>query len=433
MAIKTPQGAVVDLPRGTRDYNPKESIAIKEMLSVIEEIFKRHGFAPIMTPAMESTQVLNAKAYGDESTKQMYVIDGTDAALRFDLTVPLARYMAMNKDLPMPFKRYQIDKVWRRDEPQRMRSREFMQADIDIVGSPFVTADAECVEAMLNVLEALGLKNCSMLINSRQILNMILEHFNVAKDKQSAAIRIFDKMSKVSIEETIKQLKSLGVGDNDAQSMIAFITEKMLNTDKLNKLETTMPESKEEVEKMRELLGLLTEYGAPYEIKVDLSLARGLDYYTGMIWEAVVETAEGSLPSIASGGRYDNLIGMYSKSPAPAVGSSIGITRIFDVLNREDGSSTYAKVFIAQIGKENSKYAISVAKKMRKAGIYADMNVTEKGISKQLEYSNALGIKYVVIIGTKEREQKQVKIKNMQAGTEELLDLDSAIATLKMI
>lgn len=431
MAIKTPQGSVVDVPRGTRDYSPREAIALNEIISVIEEVFKRHGFAPMATPAIETAEVLNAKAYGDEPAKQMYTMDEGSTALRFDLTVPLARYMAMNKDTPLPFKRYQIDRIWRREEPQRMRSREFIQADIDIVGSQGVSSDAECIQAMLGAIEALGIKNCALLLNSRNLLNMILDHFKVPKEKQQQAIRILDKMQKIGIDEVIGQLKAAGIDGNTAQEALSFINEKMTNDEKLNKLEVSIPESKEETARIRELISALGKYGSGFEIRVDLSLARGLDYYTGTVWEASVETTEGRLPSIASGGRYDGLMGIYSKNSAPAVGASIGVSRVFDVLSADGGSRTYAKVFIAQIGSDISDYSIDVANKMRKEGIYVDLNVTDRGISKQLEYSNTLGIRYVAIIGPQEKKDGKVKLRDMQSGTEELLDVAAAITALK--
>src|SRR5271156_3930481 len=198
MAIKTPQGSIVDLPRGTSDFNTKDAIELKEIVSVVEEIFKRYGFSPIYTPSIENTAVLNAKAYGAEQTKEMYIIEGGDTALRFDLTVPLARYMAMNKDIPLPFKRYQIGNVWRKDEPQRMREREFVQADADIIGSKDLQSDAECIAVMTDAIYSLGIESFTLMINSRGILSTILNSFGINPELQPKAIRIIDKMSKTS-------------------------------------------------------------------------------------------------------------------------------------------------------------------------------------------------------------------------------------------
>lgn len=430
MAIKTPQGSIVDIPRGTRDFGTAESIALKEVTSVIEEIFKRFGFSPIITPALETTEVLNAKAYG-EQTKEMYVIEGGENALRFDLTVPLARYMAMNKGLQLPFKRYQIDRIWRKDEPQRMRSREFMQADVDIVGSSDPSSDAECIAASLVALEALGVRNYTLLINSRPILGHVLKAFKVPADKTAAAIKILDKLAKVGETEVSKQVQQLGMQQNDVDQLLAFITEDKINSEKLDKLAITAPESKPDVESLRSILNILDQYGLAGEIRVDFSLARGFDYYTGAIWEAVIVSDGKRLPSVLAGGRYDNLVGIYSKSPAPAVGSSIGITRVLEILNGAPERKTYAKVYVAQIGKENAEYALAITRIFREAGIYTDLSVTSKGISKQLEYSNFLGIRYVAIIGAKEKEAAKIKLRDMQAGTEELLDVTAAIAAIK--
>ena len=362
------------------------------------------------------------------------VISGENPCLLKASSIPsimLLRCMAMNKDIPFPFKRYQIDRVWRKDEPQRMRSREFMQADVDIVGSSDISSDAECIATTMDALAAIGVKNCLILVNNRPLLDLILTHFKVAPQGHPNAIRALDKMEKVGVPETINQLKALGMQENDAQMMISFITERITNEDKLKKIEVTIENSKQESDKIRSLLAALEKFGVSDEISVDLSLARGLDYYTGLIWEVVIQTTEGRLPTIAAGGRYDNLIGIYSKSNAPAVGSSIGIGRVYEMLYSGEGATTYAKVFIAQVGSENLDYSITVAKKMRQAGIYTDLNVTEKGISKQLEYANSAGMPFVAIIGDRERAAGKIKLKDMRAGTEELLDVDAAIAALK--
>ncbi len=431
MAIKSPQGSVVDLPRGTTDFNTKDSIALNEILSIIEETFKRYGFSPIITPAIENTQVLNAKAYGDESTKEMYVIEGGGEALRFDLTVPLARYMAMNKDLPLPFKRYQIGTVWRKDEPQRMRNREFFQADVDIIGSKDVQSDAECIAAMADAINSVGITEFEVLVNSRGVLNAILTSFGVIGDMQQKAIRVIDKMSKLSTKDTITQLVALGMEQNNADKLLNFLTSGNSNEEKLDKLLINVKEAAPDIENIKKLLSTLASYGMTSNIRVDFSLARGLDYYTGLVWETVVTSENQKTPSIASGGRYDNLIGLYSKSPVPAVGSSIGVSRVFELLKNRSESKTYAKVFIATIGKDNIPYSMEIAKKLRSEGIYVDLNVNEKGISKQLEYSNSIGIKYVAIIGNKENAAKQVNFRNMLDGTEELIDVDALISKLR--
>ena len=432
MAVKTPLGTVIGLPRGTADYGTTDAIAIKEILAVIEEAFKRFGFSPIITPAIENTAVLNAKAYGEESTKEIYLLDGKDSALRFDLTIPLARFMAMNKDVQLPFKRYQIDRVWRKDEPQFMRSREFFQADIDIVGCADMSGDAECIMATLSALEAVGITDYVLLVNSRASLDLVMGHFGIPAEMRSSAMRIIDKMSKVSASEAIRQIAELGIKEDNVQQLIAFITEKSDSGEKLNKLEMNIEGSKPEAEMMRALLTRLSKYGIRGNAEVDFSLARGLDYYTGLIWEIAVRDEKGNrLPSIGSGGRYDRLIGMYTKSNIPAVGSSIGVTRLLSILKNRLERKTYADVHVIQIGRDVDDYVISTANALRGHGIYTDMNVTGRGISKQLEHAHALGIRYAAIIGSQEAAAKKVKLRNMQTGTEELLDISDAIARIK--
>lgn len=435
MAIKTPQGDIVGLPRGTSDFIPKDSIAIEEILEVATEVFRRYGFSPIITPAIENTATLSAKAYGEESTKEMYLLDGGQEALRFDLTVPLARYMAMNKDTPFPFKRYQIGNVWRKDEPQRMRSREFLQADLDIVGVSDQRADAECVAAISEIMWKLGIEDFSIFVNSRGLLNSVLDSYKVSKDSQAEVIRVIDKMHKTSVNDTISRLVQLGLAQTDAENLVNFITWGRTNEEKLGKLEINAPAAKAEASKLRDFLSLLSNYDIKGSVNVDFSLARGLDYYTGMIFEFSVVTAGRRSPSLAGGGRYDGLIGMYSKSPTPAVGMSIGITRVLEMLRERVGSEvgrkSYPQVFIASIGKENTAYSIGIASRLRASGIYVDLNVAEKGISKQLEYSNSIGVKYVVIVGNRERESKKVNLKDMSSGSEEMLDIDLLIQRLK--
>ncbi len=431
MATKSQQGSILGVPRGTVDLNISDSIALDEMLSVIEETFKRFGFSPLVTPSMENTDVLAAKAYGEEQDKEIFFMDGKDSALRFDFTVPLARYVAMNRGIPFPFKRYQIGNVWRKDEPQRMRSREFVQADIDIVGSSSASSDAECIAAMLYAIDALHIPNYRLLINSRHVMSSILDHFKIGGDKHGQAMRILDKMAKVSMSEVIKQLESAGVDGDSAQQLISFITEDATNDQKLKKVEINMPETKPFTNEISSVIDMLLKMGVKCEIVVDLSLARGLNYYTGLVWEVVVESPEGRLPSIASGGRYDSLIEIYSKSRVPAVGSSIGVTRLINLLSGKAEKKTYAKAYLAVIGEESLDYAIKIASSLRSSGIYVDMDVSGRSISKQLEHASSIKVKYAVIVGKQEMASGRIKVRDMESRKEELLDIGSAINLLK--
>ncbi len=421
----------IGTPRGVRDFGPSEAISLKYISGVVEEVFKRFGFYPIETPAIETLGVLNAKAYGDESTKEIYKIDGEDAGLRYDFTVPLARYVASNKDLPLPFKRYQTGAIWRRDEPQRMRYREFLQADLDIVGSAEPESDAEVIAAPAIAIEELGISNYILLLNSRSILRSILESFKVPEDKHAPVVRAIDKMQKLGRDATAQQLAALGLDAEACGSILGFLEMEGNNDEKLEKLCASVPAAKPEAERMGGLLKMLGAYGLRGKVVVDFSLARGIDYYTGFVWEFVLEENGKRLPTFCSGGRYDGLIGLYSDRSVPATGSSIGISRVFDILGVGSPTRTLAKVFIAYVG-ENRDYAMSVARALRGKGIYTDMNCVRRGLSKQLEHASSLKVKYVAILGDVERAANTVKLRDMLSGEEEMLGVDAAAEKLKM-
>lgn len=421
----------VEMVRGTRDFSPSEAISLKELTSVVEEIFKRFGFYPIETPSLETVETLNSKAYGQQSRSEIYVLDDGKTGMIYDLSVPLARFMAMNKDIMLPFKRYQIAKVWRRDEPQKMRSREFIQADIDIVGSSDPISDAEVIAAAALSIEALGLQNYNILLNSRIFINAILDKYKVPKEKQTSAIIAIDKLAKTTRKDVIDQLSALGIDQKTSESMLNFMKDDLENEQKLQKLATETDGVKEETERIKKLLGIIGAYHLQGEVTVDFSLARGLNYYTGAVWEFVVQKDGKQLPTIVAGGRYDKLIGLYSKTSLPAVGVSLGINRIFELLQNGRATPTYAKIFVAYIGEDNSGYAVGIANMLRGRGFYVDLNSKERNIAKQLEYANSLKIKNVVIVGNAERQQNKVKLRDMINGSEQMLNIDELIETIK--
>ena len=420
----------ISLPRGTSDFKPEEAITLKAIKKKIEHVYRLYGFYPLETPALELLETLTSKAYGEENEKEIYVIDGKIEGLRYDLTVPLARYISMNKDIVLPFKRYQIGAVWRMDEPQKMRDREFFQADMDIVGNTNITAEAELLSATMSALSSIGITSASILINSRVLLGSIMDHFGINGELHIPIMRIIDKLQKIGKEETKKQIIQKGINDNTATELLDLILSDTGNAEKLSKLENMLGESKAEIEKLMTLLSLLKKYGIDKEIIIDLSLARGMEYYTGLIWEVVLIENGKRLPSIASGGRYDKLIGKYLKRDIPAVGSSIGINRVFQILDKNN-TRTYAKAYVAYINKENQEYAISIGIALRKNNISTDINLLERGITKQLDYANALKIPYVIIVGSIERTSNKLKLRNMSTGEEQMLDLESSIKFLK--
>jgi histidyl-tRNA synthetase len=421
----------IEMVRGVRDYTPEETIALKEMISVVEDIFKRFGFVPIETPSIETLDTLNAKAYGQDTRKEIYVLEGGKEGLLYDFTVPLARFVAMNKDMPMPFKRYQIGKAWRRDEPQKMRYREFIQADIDIVGANENLSEAEVIAATGLSLEALRFERYTIQINSRVFLNAILNLFSVPKEKHIQAIRAIDKFAKTTKDDVISQLTALGIDAKKADELIGFVTEELDFDKKLQKLVTNAPETKAEAERMGNLLHLIDDYHLNGSVKLNLALARGLDYYTGTIFEFIAYDNEKQLPSFAGGGRYDTLIGTYSKTDVPAVGCSIGISRIFEASDIDEFRHTYARAYVAWIGAENVDYAVNAATMLRARGIYTDMNVKDRNISKQLEHINSMKIKYAVIVGKNEKQENKVRLRDMVNGNEEMLNIEEAVNKIK--
>lgn len=424
----------LSLPRGTSDFGPADAIRLNAMRDAVEDTFRRFGFYPIKTPAIELMGTLNAKAYGEDSKKEIYVLEGAEEGMRYDFTVPLARYIAMNKDLQFPFKRYQIGDIWRRDEPQKMRKREFLQADIDVIGSADVSSDAEIIAAACLSVERLGVDDYTVLINSRVFLDSILSMFKMPQERRTSLIRCIDKLGKIGSTGAAAQMEAQGVDMKDAQAILQFITMQRGDDAALfDELKTAIPDAKSEIERMARLLELLKGYGIRGKAKIDLSLARGLDYYTGGIWEIIAAENGKRLPTLAAGGRYDRLIGMYSKRDVPAVGMSIGLSRVFELLEGPEEAKTYARVYIASIRKEDVPYAISVATRLRSSGICADMNLTERGIAKQMEYANALRIPHVAIIGGIERQANMVKLRNMATGEEKLVTLDDCINELKMV
>ena len=419
------------LPRGTSDLNPEESILMKNLNDTIQIIYQMYGFYPLETPSIELLETLTSKAYGDENAKEIYKIEGGIEGLRYDLTVSLARYISMNKDIVFPFKRYQIGKVWRMDEPQKMREREFYQADIDIVGNTDITAEAELISATDNALYSVGIKNSSILINSRVILNGILESFNIKEETHAKVIRVLDKMQKIGKEETKKQIVNIGIDEGTTTELLELVLFEENNLEKISELETRLKSSKEELEKLSRLLELLKTYNLKSNVLIDLSLARGMDYYTGLVWEFVVLDQGKRLPTIASGGRYDKLIGTYLKRDIPAVGSSIGMTRVFELLKNTENKKTYALVYISYIGRDNLEYAVYVAGVLRKNRIPVDINLLDRGITKQLNYANSLKIPYVIILGNMEKTAKKIKIRDMSSGNESMIELDEVIQLLK--
>ncbi len=422
--------ADIPFPRGVRDLMPNEALFRNEVLKKIEEVFQRFGFLTIDTPAFESLKILNAKGAIGEEAKLIYEMKYEDIALRYDLTVSLARYMAMHQSLPMPFKRYAIGKVWRREEPQRLRYREFTQADVDIVGGRTTAADAEVIAVGARALEALGV-DYTVQINNRKFADELFESMGIAKEMSISVMRAIDKLDKVGRDGVVDSLLKLGISRDIVSKVDALINLNGSNEDKLSYLEKTLVKSKASVQEMRETLAILDTYKLKGVVNVNFALVRGIDYYTDMVFEywSGDPTVKSS---IGSGGRYNNLVGVLSNKQLPAVGSSLGIDRLLDLLGFESSvRQSYATVYVATINDGNYIYALRVAELFRAQGIAVDLNVATRNISNQMSYANSLKFRYAIIIGDAEQKENKVKVRDLVDGSEKSLGIDEALVLVK--
>lgn len=407
-------------PKGTRDILPEEMKKLQKAVDVIRKVFEKYGFQPLETPAFEDFGLLSAKGGAGEAIKDeiYYFKDKSERelGLRFDLTVPLARVLANNIELPKPFKRYQIGKVWRYDNPQAMRWREFWQADVDTVGSSSTLSDVECVACFIECLQKLGFKDFYVRINNRKLIESILFHVKIPKDKVVDVFRILDKLDKIGFEGVKKELNALGV---NSDRILGIIKMPGSNKEILDNIEREFGMG-EGTNELKEFLDFAKNFGIERYLKLDLSLVRGLEYYTGPIFEVSIGKAK---VSCGGGGRYDNLIKMLGGPDLPATGISFGLDRLITTMeelkiSKDDPEKRF---FVAMINDNVKSDAIRICQDLRNRGMVCDMDLMERNISKQLDYANSMGFPYVIIIGEEEIEKKQVKIKNMKTGKENIV------------
>jgi len=399
-----------------RDFLPEKARKKKFIEETCKRIFELYGFEPLETPIVEELTLLTKKgSAGAEIEQELYTFEDKAArklGLRFDLTVPLARVVASNKQLAMPFKRYQIGRVYRYDRPQAKRYREFTQADVDIIGVSSVLAEFELIALSYDVVKALGIEAC-LTINSRRLLESLALASNVRKEQLKECFRAIDKAEKFGWSAVEKELEEKGictelldiVKRNDLNAAEEKIKEKKLSTKGL--------------EEIKELMGYLKAQQLSEFVKFDLALARGLDYYTGIVMEMKIASG----PSIGGGGRYDKLIGLYGSQDLPATGISFGVDRILDTIEEKLTCETATKVFVIPIGKEMIMEALELTQNIRKLGINAEFDLMQRGISKNLEYASKKGIPYVIILGQKELREKSFKLRDMKSGEERFIGL----------
>ena len=412
---------------GFMELLPNEQILFNQIKETIEKTYKKFGFLPIDTPVVELAEILLAKA-GGETEKQIYRFQkgDTDLALRFDLTVPLAKYVAKNYgNLSFPFRRYQIGKVYRGERAQKGRYREFYQCDIDIIGDGELDLinDAEIPSIIYTIFRDLGFKDFTIRINNRRILNGIFESIN-QKENSEEILRIIDKIEKIGKNSVIEEFEKIGLNEEQIQKIIDFIEIQGTSDEKIEKLEGLGIQNEIFNQGVRELKTVIENvrlFGVPEEnFNVDLTIARGLDYYTGTVYETFLNEYR-ELGSVCSGGRYENLAEYYTNKNLPGVGVSIGLTRLFSKLNelniiKADKKSVAEILIIPML--EDLKEPIKLATKLRNAGINTEIYLNEKKIKAKFKYADKLEIPYVIVIGEDEIKENVVTIKNMKTGEE---------------
>jgi histidyl-tRNA synthetase len=416
-----------------RDFLPEDVRRRQYVIDVIADVYQRYGFEPLETPSVENIDTLLGK-YGDEGDKLIFQIlkrgeAGTrgevDLALRYDLTVPLARVVAMNPGLRMPFKRYHMGPVWRADRPARGRFREFWQCDVDICGTTDTLAESECLAVFSRALKSVGF-DVVLRLNDRRLLRAMATDLGVA-DREAELLVAIDKLDKIGVEGVDKELAERGMGAV-SERLWTLLHGEDDPLERMARLLGDQPGTQAAIDDLNAIIRDAELLGCtPGQVRIDPTLARGLDYYTGPIWEAVLPGE--NMGSVGGGGRYDGLIGMFGKTAVPAVGCSIGLERIL-VLREEAGSQaqrTSAPILVTIFDSEHRALSIEAARAFREAGVGADLYADARKLSAQFKHANALGYRFTCVIGSSEREAGTVTIKDMVRGEQVSLPLAEAV------
>ena len=427
---------------GFMELMPNEQILFEQMKQKIEKTYQKFGFLPLDTPILELSEVLLAKA-GGETEKQIYRFEkgDTDISMRFDLTVPLAKYVAKNYgNLSFPFRRYQIGKVYRGERAQKGRFREFYQCDIDIIGDGELSIinDAELPSVIYNVFKSLGFDDFTICINNRKILNGLFESLE-QKENSAEILRIIDKIEKIGKESVIEELEKIEVSKESINKIIDFIEIDGTNDEKLQKLSKLNIENetfKLGLEELTQVVKYVRLFGIPdSNFKVDLTIARGLDYYTGTVYETFLNQYR-ELGSICSGGRYENLAEFYTDKKLPGVGISIGLTRLFYKLNelnliKADKKSVADVLIIPML--EDLSVPIKIANDLRINGINTEIFLNDKKLKAKMKYADKLEIPFVIVVGEDEVTSEVVKIKDMITGNEKECQIHNIANLIRLI
>ncbi|MBF90229.1 MAG: histidine--tRNA ligase [Flavobacteriales bacterium] len=447
------------IPKGTRDFSSKVMMQRNYVFNTIQSAFQRFGFMPIETPAMENLDTLMGK-YGEEGDRLIFKIlnsgdylskaslvgDTTsksltkqisEKALRYDLTVPFARYVVQNRnDITFPFKRYQMQPVWRADRPQKGRFREFYQCDADVVGSDSLLCEVELVQLYDEVFAFLGLQDFSVCINNRKVLSGIAEVIGESEKLIDITVAL-DKLDKIGVEKVQEEMRAKGIDDEATARMNPLFELSGNNTNKLEKLESFLSDSEvgmKGVEELRFILNMLSDLRLrKAKLELDVTLARGLNYYTGAIFE--VKTNEVHMGSIGGGGRYDDLTSIFGLKDVSGVGISFGVDRICLVLEELNlfpkllEAST--QLMFANFGEQEAAYCMKLLKQLRDAGVNAEIYPTAAKMKKQMNYADKKSIQYVVLVGEDEMASGNLTVKNMIEGTQQSLTIEDLLVLLK--
>lgn len=411
-------------PSGFPEYLPEEQIEFNRLMAIIRETYEKYGFSPIDTPDLELSEVLLTKS-GGETEQQVYRFTkgSNDLTMRFDLTIPLARYAAEHEGkLVFPFRRYHIGKVHRGERAQAGRFREFYQCDIDVIGSDSPIVDAEFPAVINEIFERFDFGEFTIRINNRMVLNGFFEGIGLA-DTSKEVLRVIDKIEKISRDELIAELEKLGLNGEQIDKVIQFTEVTGSNDDVLTQLRDMAIESetfRSGVEKLTQLVGALRTMQVPEQrFRIDLKIARGLDYYTGTVYETMLDEYP-EVGSVCSGGRYDNLASHYTNTELPGVGISIGLSRLFYKL-RELGvikaeAMSPAKIVVMPLDDQQIPAGLAAARDLRAAGLPVMLYSEPNAIKKKMRYADRMGFEWVVIIGDREAETDTVSLKNMKSG-----------------
>lgn len=428
------------IPQGFSEFLPKEQILFNKMYDKIRNVYEKYGFAPLDTPIIEYSDVLLAKA-GGETEKQIYRFSkgDNDFSLRFDLTVPLARYVSMHaQEIAFPFKRYQMSKVFRGERPQKGRFREFYQCDIDIIGAdelPLIY-DAEMPAVICDVFKSLDIGDFTIRLNNRKILGGFFSSLGL-EDKITDMLRIIDKLEKIGKDGVEKELREIGADSETIEKILAFVgitgdADTVIS--ELKKIGNGNKTFEDGVFELSEVIKYMRAFGvSENNFKVDLTIARGLDYYTGTVYETTLNNYK-NLGSVCSGGRYDNLTGFYTDKKMPGIGISIGLTRLFSqlvdagIVSADAGS--LAEILVIPMDSSALGSSLSVSSEFRAAGIKTDIYLLEKGMKQKMKYADRLGIRFAAIIGEAEVQNGTVSVKDMTSGGQRTLSVPDAIKFL---